>query len=444
MSDQITGGSLGQEFSANNDLRQRDPLSATLFNFLMGRVVRGIRTDPEGTIYNRYTQVCRYTNDINLVDRMLPALIGALEELKREANRTSLQIDEKNTEYMNSTQNRTPMPPHTININGHNFPVCRAFKYLRALVTEKNELRKEVEVRITKRNHCFFAVHQVLKFKDLSWSAKVIVYKTTIRPTVTYGSETWVLTQAMEKRLCTWERKILRSPIAHITEYSVEKDNNGKPGCYTVPDSFWRKFFFYSILTVFFILPLSILIVLYTVIARHLIRDPGTANSGDNIRARKQVVLMLATVVLSFFLCLLPFRVFTFWVIISPDDITALGEQTYLNLLYFCRLMHYLNSAINPILYNLMSSKFRQGFGRLVGIRRKRHLLLLRHRATFSSTLSRSSTRLPRGSPDLSWRGASLDSRHRNGSIRRSVILRSSLLNHNKQPDPPPQPESYV
>lgn len=233
------------------------------------------------------------------------------------------------------------------------------------------------------------------------------------------------------------------SPIAHITEYSVEK-NNEKAGCYTHPDSFWRKFFFYSILTVFFILPLSILIVLYTVIARHLIRDPGTANSGDNIRARKQVVLMLATVVLSFFLCLLPFRVFTLWVIVSPDDIAALGEQTYLNLLYFCRLMHYLNSAINPILYNLMSSKFRQGFGRLVGFRRKRHLLLLRHRATFSSTLSRSSTRLPRGSPDLSWRGASLDSRHRNGSIRRSVILRSSLLNHNKQPEPPPQPESYV
>ncbi|XP_066908508.1 growth hormone secretagogue receptor type 1-like isoform X2 [Halyomorpha halys] len=257
----------------------------------------------------------------------------------------------------------------------------------------------------------------------------------------------YVCTKARAMLICliAWAfAALFTSPIAHITEYSVEKDNNGKPGCYTVPDSFWRKFFFYSILTVFFILPLSILIVLYTVIARHLIRDPGTANSGDNIRARKQVVLMLATVVLSFFLCLLPFRVFTFWVIISPDDITALGEQTYLNLLYFCRLMHYLNSAINPILYNLMSSKFRQGFGRLVGIRRKRHLLLLRHRATFSSTLSRSSTRLPRGSPDLSWRGASLDSRHRNGSIRRSVILRSSLLNHNKQPDPPPQPESYV
>ena len=41
-----------------------------------------------------------------------------------------------------------------------------------------------------------------------------------------------------------------------------------------------------------------------------------------------------------------------------------ISEETYFNLLYFCRLMLYINSAINPILYNIMSSKFRDGFKR--------------------------------------------------------------------------------
>lgn len=36
--------------------------------------------------------------------------------------------------------------------------------------------------------------------------------------------------------------------------------------------------------------------------------------------------------------------------------------EHYYNVLYFCRVMLYLNSAVNPILYNLMSSKFRKGF----------------------------------------------------------------------------------
>lgn len=36
-------------------------------------------------------------------------------------------------------------------------------------------------------------------------------------------------------------------------------------------------------------------------------------------------------------------------------------------MLYFSRCMWYLNAAMNPILYNLMSSKFREGFVKLLG-----------------------------------------------------------------------------
>lgn len=43
------------------------------------------------------------------------------------------------------------------------------------------------------------------------------------------------------------------------------------------------------------------------------------------------------------------------------------GIEIYYSVLYFCRCMWYLNSAMNPILYNLMSSKFREGFVKLLG-----------------------------------------------------------------------------
>lgn len=76
---------------------------------------------------------------------------------------------------------------------------------------------------------------------------------------------------------------------------------------------------------------------------------------------------MLVAVVSSFFVCLLPFRAFTLWVITaSEEDVERLGIAGYYNLLYFSRFMLYLNSAMNPILYNLMSSKFRSGFYRLL------------------------------------------------------------------------------
>ena len=51
-------------------------------------------------------------------------------------------------------------------------------------------------------------------------------------------------------------------------------------------------------------------------------------------------------------------QVLTMWVVISPYEIfDHIDLELYFNILYFCRLMFYINSAINPILYNTMSSR---------------------------------------------------------------------------------------
>lgn len=143
--------------------------------------------------------------------------------------------------------------------------------------------------------------------------------------------------------------------------------------CLTTVETFWRVFFFIGSITLFFLIPFFILLVLYSVIAKHLMNNPGIISYGHRsnvLKYRKQVIFMLAAVVISFFVCLLPFRGLTLWIIIAPaEDILALGVEKYYNILYFSRIMLYLNSAMNPILYNLMSSKFREGFFRLLGCR---------------------------------------------------------------------------
>lgn len=79
--------------------------------------------------------------------------------------------------------------------------------------------------------------------------------------------------------------------------------------------------------------------------------------------SRRQVVVMLAFVVACFFLLFLPYRLFTFWLILSTEDqVQSLGMETYYNLTYFSRILIYLHSAINPIAYNLISTKFRRAF----------------------------------------------------------------------------------
>ncbi|KAM8706928.1 hypothetical protein ACLKA7_011088 [Drosophila subpalustris] len=193
-----------------------------------------------------------------------------------------------------------------------------------------------------------------------------------------------------------------RNPIIAISSYSVEPygDGTDAPVCTTAADGFWPIFYFVGTITVFFFVPFGILVLLYAAIAYKLLRPnsafhrptspqpqqattttatgiaPATTpstkgnshqQSNGMRKHRKQVIFMLVAVVSSFFVCLLPFRAFTLWVITaSAEDVERLGIAGYYNLLYFSRFMLYLNSAMNPILYNLMSSKFRSGFYRLL------------------------------------------------------------------------------
>jgi len=44
----------------------------------------------------------------------------------------------------------------------------------------------------------------------MRFSSKLKVYRTLVRPTVTYASETWVLKENIIQKLLVFERKILR------------------------------------------------------------------------------------------------------------------------------------------------------------------------------------------------------------------------------------------
>lgn len=162
--------------------------------------------------------------------------------------------------------------------------------------------------------------------------------------------------------------------------------------CHTTANTFWPTLYFLTSIFAFFVLPLFLLLVLYFIIAKHLIANPSALHSDSySARARRQVLLMLGTVVLSFFICLIPFRAFTLWIIIAPEEsVNRLGAERYYVLLYVCRIMVYLNSMANPILYNLMSSKFRDGF--LICSRNRNRFRFRRVRNGTLSTTCRSST----------------------------------------------------
>jgi len=57
-------GKLSPGFEATIGLRQGDSLSTLLFNLCMEKIIRNVRINPSGTIFNRTRQCRMYADDV--------------------------------------------------------------------------------------------------------------------------------------------------------------------------------------------------------------------------------------------------------------------------------------------------------------------------------------------------------------------------------------------
>lgn len=192
-------------------------------------------------------------------------------------------------------------------------------------------------------------------------------------------------------------------PLVFMTYTRRSKHINGEyvTICTTPVRGQLRISYIISKMVLFFLLPLLILIVLYALICRRLMseeivrmnRDHGEHlpmtngqvqvrtrnNSRPFVRSstrthnsRRQVIYMLITIIILFFICLLPIKVIALWSIFGSHKAKEnLDLEGYLNVMYFTRIMFYLNSAGNPVLYNIVSTKFRDACRRALHCRKR-------------------------------------------------------------------------
>uniref|UniRef100_A0A4W4FAK2 Thyrotropin-releasing hormone receptor n=1 Tax=Electrophorus electricus TaxID=8005 RepID=A0A4W4FAK2_ELEEL len=158
----------------------------------------------------------------------------------------------------------------------------------------------------------------------------------------------------------------------------IQIDRHGRAQCgYRVSRDLYLPIYLIDF-AVFYVLPLLLAVVLYALIARILYLSPlpqpaesGVVTAATLRRSCKepadvgltahcvcspQVTKMLAVVVILFALLWMPYRTLVL--------INSFVSTPYLDawFLLFCRTCIYANSAINPVVYNLMSQKFRSAF----------------------------------------------------------------------------------
>ncbi|XP_069566695.1 growth hormone secretagogue receptor a [Brachyistius frenatus] len=124
--------------------------------------------------------------------------------------------------------------------------------------------------------------------------------------------------------------------------------------------------------SVFFFMPVFCLTVLYSLIGRRLWQRHRETNMSSRVahrdKSNRQTIKMLVVVVLAFVLCWLPFHVgryLQFRSLDAPSPLLSVLSE-YCN--FVSVVLFYLSAAINPILYNTMSWKYRGAAARLFGL----------------------------------------------------------------------------
>ena len=172
---------------------------------------------------------------------------------------------------------------------------------------------------------------------------------------------------------CVWlSAFILSLPFIFMT--SVEDasffDGSQVKVCRTKMKTTLPKLYVVLMFCLFFILPMCMLTFMYASIIKKLFRlnhesSPGETTNVKAIHSRKQVVRMMVSIVILFFVSLLPIRIVGLWLVFTPAKaIESMGMEFYFNILSMSRILAYINSAGNPIIYGLISTKFRSAFSR--------------------------------------------------------------------------------
>lgn len=202
---------LSSSFEINSGLKQGDALSPLLFNLVLEKAMRSAEIKTELLSAQGPKLLLAYADDIDLVGDSTLSTKDIFNKVEGATSKVGLKINEEKTKYMciNRTTRRDRIGQN-VTINTFNFERVQRFKYLGAVITADNDVTEEIKNRIQSANRCLFALNKLIKSKNLTRSSKIKIYKSIVRPVITYGCETWTMTKANEEKLRRFERKILR------------------------------------------------------------------------------------------------------------------------------------------------------------------------------------------------------------------------------------------
>ncbi|KAF6213143.1 hypothetical protein GE061_010858 [Apolygus lucorum] len=193
-----------------------------------------------------------------------------------------------------------------------------------------------------------FLSHTVSK---LSRAVKFIVF-------IWLAATLLAIPQASQFGIVTFQDVDKNSTVVRATNFCT----------YNYPNS-WMEHAFVISTCLFFIIPMSLITVLYVLIGRKLRRSKQIKRPSftvEPLRSQNHVIKMLIAVVVAFFICWAPFHAQRLLAVYANYDTENSKRPTFIYiyqaLTHVSGVLYYFSTTVNPLLYNIMSYKFREAF----------------------------------------------------------------------------------
>ena len=161
-------GTLSDWFEVRSGLKQGDALSPVLWNIALESVFRNFKHRQQFFSRTGISLILAYADDIDVVGDSYDAVRGIFLQFQQDAKKIGLNINEDKTKYLHLTQYSSVRLPTKINKGSSIFERPLEFKYIGALITDDNEMRKEIHMRIC---NAWKSTHSLYSLLGPSFSA---------------------------------------------------------------------------------------------------------------------------------------------------------------------------------------------------------------------------------------------------------------------------------
>ena len=152
----------------------------------------------------------RYADDTTLMAEREEEIKSLLMKVKEESEKVGLKLSIQKTKIMASG------PITSWEIDGETVETVADFLFLGSKITADGDCSHEIKRCLLLGMKVMTNIDSILKCRDISLSAKVLLVKAMVFPVVMYGCESWTLKKAEYRRIDAFEvwcwRRLLRVP----------------------------------------------------------------------------------------------------------------------------------------------------------------------------------------------------------------------------------------